>query len=135
MPRYQPATDQSDSNPEILTNSIQSMNFTRTSATNDKFPTLPEPIIKSNSKTKQWNKKDFWNISVVESHIFSKDLLQGVPLGLTFGSIPFLLKAKLSYADIALFSLSGYPYSLKLLWSPIVDSLYLKSVGRRKSWI
>ncbi|KAI8817124.1 acetyl-coenzyme A transporter 1-domain-containing protein [Fimicolochytrium jonesii] len=62
-------------------------------------------------------------------------LLQGVPLGLTFGAIPFLLKSKLSYADIATFSLSGYPYSLKLLWSPIVDSFYFKSLGRRKSWI
>ena len=62
-------------------------------------------------------------------------LLQGVPLGLSMGSVPFLLKAKLGYKDLALFSLSGYPYSLKLLWSPIVDSVYVKSIGRRKSWI
>ncbi|KAJ3333649.1 hypothetical protein HDU76_005629 [Blyttiomyces sp. JEL0837] len=62
-------------------------------------------------------------------------LLQGVPLGLTFGSVPFLLKSKLSFSDIALFSLSSYPYSLKLLWSPLVDSIYFKSIGRRKSWI
>lgn len=31
--------------------------------------------------------------------------------------------------------MSSYPYSLKLLWSPIVDSLWVKSVGRRKTWI
>ncbi|KAJ3183714.1 hypothetical protein HDU85_002143 [Gaertneriomyces sp. JEL0708] len=62
-------------------------------------------------------------------------LLQGVPLGLSFGAIPFLLKSKLSYGDIALFSLSSYPYSLKLLWSPLVDSVYFKWLGRRKSWI
>ncbi|KAI8621518.1 acetyl-coenzyme A transporter 1-domain-containing protein [Chytriomyces sp. MP71] len=62
-------------------------------------------------------------------------LLQGVPLGLIMGSVPFLLKAKLSFGDIALFSLSSYPYSLKLLWSPIVDSVYSKPIGRRKSWI
>ncbi|KAJ3326135.1 hypothetical protein HDV06_000011 [Boothiomyces sp. JEL0866] len=62
-------------------------------------------------------------------------LLQGVPLGLSFGSVPYFLKAKLNYSDLALFSLSSYPYSLKLLWSPIVDSLYFKSIGRRKSWI
>lgn len=42
------------------------------------------------------------------------DLLQGIPLGLSFGSIPFLLKSKLSYSEIALFSLSAYPYSLKV---------------------
>jgi hypothetical protein len=62
-------------------------------------------------------------------------LLQGIPTGLTFGSIPFLLKSKLSYSELAIFSLTGYPYSLKLFWSPIVDSIYVKSIGRRKSWI
>ncbi|KAJ3125576.1 hypothetical protein HK100_010733 [Physocladia obscura] len=44
----------------------------------------------------------------------SLDLLQGVPLGLVLGSVPFLLKSKLSFSDIALFSLSSYPYSLKI---------------------
>ncbi|KAJ3050751.1 hypothetical protein HK097_008253 [Rhizophlyctis rosea] len=62
-------------------------------------------------------------------------MLQGVPLGLTMGSVPFLLKSKMSFGELAIFSLSSYPYSLKLLWSPIVDSLYLPSIGRRKSWI
>ena len=56
-------------------------------------------------------------------------------MGLAFGSIPFLLKSKLSYSQIGLFSLASYPYSLKLLWSPIVDAIYSKKVGRRKSWI
>lgn len=51
------------------------------------------------------------------------------------GSVPFLLKEHLSYSQIATFALSSYPYSLKLLWSPIVDSVYFPSVGRRKSWI
>ncbi|SAM05814.1 hypothetical protein [Absidia glauca] len=62
-------------------------------------------------------------------------LLQGVPVGLSFGSIPFLLKAHLSYSQIAIFSLSSWPYSLKLIWSPIVDAVYSKQLGRRKSWI
>jgi hypothetical protein len=56
-------------------------------------------------------------------------------VGLAFGSVPFLLKSKLSYSQIGLFSLATYPYSLKLLWSPIVDAIYSKRVGRRKSWI
>jgi len=63
------------------------------------------------------------------------DLLQGVPVGLAFGSIPFLLKAKLSYGQVGIFSLASYPYSMKLLWSPIVDAIYSKQLGRRKSWI
>ncbi|KAI0700407.1 MFS general substrate transporter [Cytidiella melzeri] len=62
-------------------------------------------------------------------------LIQGFPLGLALGSLPFLLKEHLSYSQIAVFSLASYPYSLKLLWSPIVDSLFIPSVGRRRSWI
>lgn len=62
-------------------------------------------------------------------------LLQGIPLGLTFGSVPFLLKSKTSYSDLAIFSLSQYPYSLKLFWSPIVDTFFSGKLGRRKSWI
>lgn len=98
-------------------------------------------------------------------------LLQGIPVGLAFGSVPFLLKQKVSFSDIGIFSFAQYPYrygtngkiynprvlkrplahftlfyfsyiflyvhtySLKLLWSPIVDSVYWKRIGRRKSWI
>ncbi|RXK40477.1 acetyl-CoA transporter [Tremella mesenterica] len=62
-------------------------------------------------------------------------LLQGIPLGLTFGTIPFLLKPHLSYSQLAIFALSTWPYSLKLLWSPIVDAWFLPKWGRRKSWI
>jgi hypothetical protein len=90
---------------------------------------------RSQSKVKkekqQWLSEDHQSILL----LVILYLLQGVPLGLSFGSIPFLLKSKLNYSDLALFSLSSYPYSLKLFWSPIVDSTYFKSFGRRKSWI
>lgn len=62
-------------------------------------------------------------------------LLQGIPLGLTFGTLPFLLKPHLSYSQLAVFALSTWPYSLKLLWSPIVDAWFVPKWGRRKSWI
>ncbi|TCD66777.1 hypothetical protein EIP91_000968 [Steccherinum ochraceum] len=62
-------------------------------------------------------------------------LIQGFPLGLALGSVPFLLREHLSYSQLAIFSLASYPYSLKLLWSPIVDSFFIPSIGRRKSWI
>ncbi|KAH6583473.1 hypothetical protein BASA60_001434 [Batrachochytrium salamandrivorans] len=75
--------------------------------------------------------KDFGNMVLL---VFLY-MLQGVPLGLSMGSVPFLLKSKLGYSDLALFSLSSYPYSMKLLWSPIVDSTFIRSIGRRKSWI
>lgn len=61
--------------------------------------------------------------------------LQGIPMGLAFGSVPFLLKPYLSYGQIGVFSLASYPYSLKLLWSPIVDAVWSPKLGRRKSWI
>lgn len=61
--------------------------------------------------------------------------LQGIPMGLAGGSVPFLLKQHLSYGQIGVYSLASYPYSLKLLWSPIVDAVWSSRVGRRKSWI
>jgi Acetyl-coenzyme A transporter 1 len=51
------------------------------------------------------------------------------------GASPFLLQANASYTQIGIFSVASYPYSFKLLWSPIVDSLYSSTIGRRKTWI
>ena len=56
-------------------------------------------------------------------------------MGLAMGSVPFLLKHKLSYGEIGVFSLASYPYSMKLLWSPVVDAVWSPRWGRRKSWI
>ncbi|KAL6784386.1 hypothetical protein ACKKBF_B01590 [Auxenochlorella protothecoides x Auxenochlorella symbiontica] len=61
--------------------------------------------------------------------------LQGVPLGLSMGSMPFLMQARMSYTAIGIFSFAAYPYSFKLLWSPVVDASALPGLGRRKSWI
>ena len=62
-------------------------------------------------------------------------ILQGIPLGLG-GSIPMLLTSrKVSYKDQALFSFVFWPFSIKLLWAPLVDSLYLTWFGRRKTWL
>lgn len=61
--------------------------------------------------------------------------LQGVPMGLAMGSVPFLLKDNLSYGEIGVFTLASYPYSMKLLWSPIIDAIWSRRMGRRKSWI
>lgn len=62
--------------------------------------------------------------------------IQGIPIGLAFGSVPFILKSgELSYSQVGIFSLATYPYAMKLLWSPIVDSVYSPKIGRRRSWI
>lgn len=62
-------------------------------------------------------------------------VLQGIPLGLA-GSIPLIMQSKnVSYKDQAFFSFVFWPFSLKLLWAPLVDSVYVKRFGRRKSWL
>uniref|UniRef100_A0A7E4WBZ2 Acetyl-coenzyme A transporter 1 n=1 Tax=Panagrellus redivivus TaxID=6233 RepID=A0A7E4WBZ2_PANRE len=62
-------------------------------------------------------------------------LLQGIPLGL-ISAVPILLQSKhVTYTQQALFSFAFWPFSLKLLWAPIVDSLYFQRIGRRKSWM
>jgi len=61
--------------------------------------------------------------------------LQGIPMGLC-GSIPLYLKERgTTYEGLSLFSLVSLPFSLKLVWAPLVDSCYLKDVGRRKTWL
>ncbi|CAF0971281.1 unnamed protein product [Brachionus calyciflorus] len=92
-----------------------------------------ESISSSNPKqpVKQNLKKDYKNIALLMFLYF----LQGIPLGLT-GSLPFILTSrKVSYADQGTFSFAFWPFSLKLLWAPIVDSIYFKKFGRRKSWL
>ena len=62
-------------------------------------------------------------------------VLQGIPLGLG-GSIPMLLQSrKVSYKDQAVFSFIYWPFSIKLLWAPLVDALYFQWFGRRKTWL
>lgn len=52
------------------------------------------------------------------------------------GAIPFILGTrKVSYADQGTFSFAFWPFSIKLLWAPIIDSLYIERFGRRKSWL
>ena len=62
-------------------------------------------------------------------------LLQGIPLGLC-GSIPMLLQNRdVSYRQQAEFSFVQWPFSLKLFWAPIVDSVFSQRFGRRKTWL
>jgi MFS transporter, PAT family, solute carrier family 33 (acetyl-CoA transportor), member 1 len=61
--------------------------------------------------------------------------LQGIPMGLS-GSIPLIMKdSGASYSSLSMFSMVSLPFSLKLLWAPIVDSLYISTMGRRKTWL
>lgn len=42
---------------------------------------------------------------------------------------------KMAYNSQAIFALCSWPFSLKLLWAPIVDACYSQKFGRRKSWL
>ncbi|XP_078419937.1 acetyl-coenzyme A transporter 1 [Cetorhinus maximus] len=76
-------------------------------------------------------KNDFSNILL----LLFLYVLQGIPLGLA-GSIPLILQSKnVSYSDQAIYSFVFWPFSLKLLWAPLVDAAYFPNFGRRKSWL
>lgn len=61
--------------------------------------------------------------------------LQGIPLGLS-AAIPMILQNRgVSYKQQAEFSFVNWPFSIKLLWAPVVDCMFSTRFGRRKSWL
>ena len=63
----------------------------------------------------------------------------GLPLALTFGTLSYwLAEIGVSLTTIGLFGLVRTSYSLKFLWSPLIDRLPLPlltaRLGRRRSW-
>lgn len=67
--------------------------------------------------------------------LFFLYLLQGIPLGLTSAIPMLLLNRGVTYKQQAEFSFVTWPFSLKLLWAPIVDSIFWAKWGKRKSWL
>jgi len=67
--------------------------------------------------------------------LFLLYLLQGIPLGLTAAVPMILINRGASYKQQAEFSFVYWPFSLKLLWAPIVDSCFMSKFGRRKTWL
>lgn len=63
-------------------------------------------------------------------------VLQGFPVGLS-GALSIILQSRklVTYEEQALFSIVFWPYTLKVLLAPLVDSLYVQRIGRRKSWL
>ncbi|MTJ84400.1 MAG: AmpG family muropeptide MFS transporter [Telmatospirillum sp.] len=60
----------------------------------------------------------------------------GIPLLLTYSTLSaWLAKDGISRAAIGLFALVGLPYSLKFLWSPLIDRVPPPlPLGRRRGW-
>ena len=61
-------------------------------------------------------------------------LLQAVPIGISSVMIIIMKQCDVSYSELSIFSLTSLPFSLKVLWAPIVDSTYIKPFYRRKTW-
>lgn len=60
----------------------------------------------------------------------------GLPLYLTSRTLQaWMQDEKVDLASIGLFSLVGLPYSLKFLWSPLLDRFVPPFLGRRRGWL
>lgn len=52
------------------------------------------------------------------------------------GALPMLmLERGVGTMEQAIFSVVTLPFAIKLLWAPLVDSVYSTFIGRRKTWI
>ena len=72
--------------------------------------------------------------------LFFMGFSAGLPLMLVFSSLSFWLReAEVSRATIGFFSWIGLAYSVKWIWSPLVDRLPMpllgKILGRRRAWL
>ena len=60
----------------------------------------------------------------------------GLPLALSGGTLQAWLTVEgVDIKTIGLFSLVGIPYTLKFLWSPLMDRFVVPVFGRRRGWI
>uniref|UniRef100_A0A0K2TGN6 Acetylcoenzyme A transporter 1like [Saccoglossus kowalevskii] n=1 Tax=Lepeophtheirus salmonis TaxID=72036 RepID=A0A0K2TGN6_LEPSM len=115
------------------TNSVYSRHSRQESTSIESSPMIPSPSPSPPSRRLPSNpKKDAFHIAL----LLFLYILQGIPIGMV-GVIPFLLTQKgVGYKEQAEFSFAFWPFSIKLLWAPIVDSLYFTKLGgRRKTWL
>jgi len=63
-------------------------------------------------------------------------MMQGILLGFFEMSISqLLIQNGAKFVDLGFLSMISYPYAVKFLVAPILDSFYLKRFGRRKSYV
>jgi len=59
----------------------------------------------------------------------------GLPFALTGSTLQaWLTDANVDVATVGIFSLVGFPYTIKYLWSPFLDSISPPFGGRRRGW-
>lgn len=60
----------------------------------------------------------------------------GLPLYILIQLVPAWLRSEgIGLAEIGFFSLIGFPYTWKFIWSPIMDRYTLPFLGRRRGWM
>jgi len=60
----------------------------------------------------------------------------GLPLALTGTTLQaWMTSAQVDLTLIGIFSLVGLPYTLKMLWAPLMDRFSLPWLGRRRGWV
>jgi len=67
-------------------------------------------------------------------------IVSGLPLSLTLSTLTiWLAENGVEKAAIGLFALIGTPYTIKFLWSPLVDKMplpfFTKTFGKRRGWL
>ena len=73
-----------------------------------------------------------WRVAVMLPLGFAS----GLPLPLTSGTLQaWLAVAGVDIRTIGIFSLVGLPYTLKFLWSPLMDRFVPPWLGRRRGWM
>ncbi len=76
------------------------------------------------------------NISRPLALMFPMGFASGLPLALSSGTLQaWLTVAGVDIKTIGLFSMVGIPYTLKFVWSPVMDRFNIPVFGRRRGWI
>jgi MFS transporter, PAT family, solute carrier family 33 (acetyl-CoA transportor), member 1 len=100
---------------------------------------IPTTTTSSSSSSSSFDLSCFASIPYSEKIslllLFVLYTLQGLPMGLCM-SLPVILKERgASYNTLTMISIASLPFSLKLLWAPLVDTVFIKKFGRRKTWL
>lgn len=68
--------------------------------------------------------------------VFATGFSSGLPLLLTGSTLQAWMKeSSVDLTTIGLFSLVGFPYTVKFLWAPMIDRFAASRFGRRRTWM
>ena len=62
-------------------------------------------------------------------------MVQGASFGFLMRSLSVILNKNLSTTEVGIISFCSFPYNVKFLLSPLVETKYFKFLGKRRSWI